>query len=808
MSEGGREREAQAKGSSTVWRAGKMRGWILDLYTDGPGKIVVWLKLEDGGVRRLVDRWMPSIFVASDSRADLADIGGDEGGSRWREFGVSGSRLVTRYERVTDRRETQVLELVVDDARKVAGLAERIERSKPFGTYRLYNVDVPPEQSYLYERDLFPLALCEVSERRDGLSWHLQDSIDFYDYDLPNLRSVEIEVSIKRSGKLARFSDPIESIALRESEPNGGRTYSGDARRERGWAMPSSSSPSSSSPSSEAAEILTLVEQIRRLDPDLIFTRGGDSFLLPYLVARAKANGISDKLSIDRDGSILELPPKKGTSYFSYGKILFKPSAMKLRGRVHLDESSSFVCRESGIEGFYEVSRVCRLPLHTASRASIGKALSSLQFYHATKGGILIPWKPALTERFKSRAELLIGDRGGFIFEPDLGVHEEVGELDFSSLYPSIMLKKNISAETVRCACCPDSSNTVPELGWNVCEKREGIVPKAVRVIVEKRLEYKRREKESAGRGEEEEEVKRALYASRRNALKWVGVATFGYLGFNNSKFGRIDAHMAVCAWDRKVLMDAARIAERRGFKVMHGIVDSLWLKKRGATEDHYHRLREEISEATGFDMAFEGIYKWIAFPPSKAGGTMPVLNRYFGAYKDGKLKVRGIEARRHDTPPLFSRCQMEVLKMLARADTVDGARESVDACLDIFLRHAGPLLDHQVPLRELAFTRNLSRKPGEYVNQSLTSCAADQLVREGVELYAGEPVRYVITDQRSGSAVPLDLADEKRMNYDAVRYAELLAEACSTVLEPFRRDCSAEGLSLLVGRSRHGDLR
>ena len=494
-----------------------MRGWILDLYTESPGKMVVWLKLENGETRRLTDRWAPSIFVASDDKKDLADLEKGKG----RDF--SWSRRVMKLERATDRAESEVLELVVDDAKKLAPLAEAVERSRPFGTYRLYNVDVPPEQMYLYENDLFPLAYCEVSETSDGLSWDIQDDIWECKYAVPSLRSVDVEVAIKKSGKMARYSDPIESIALR---------CGGEASVLDGG--------------SEEDKILGLVEEVKRLDPDFIFTDDGDAFVLPYLVTRAGAIGVADRLSIDRDGSVLSLPAKKGSSYFSYGKILFKPSAMKLRGRVHLDTMSSFVCKESGMEGFYEMSRVCRLPLHTASRASIGKALSSLQFYHATKEGMLIPWKPVLAESFKSRAELLVADRGGFIFEPELGVHEGVGELDFSSLYPSIMMKKNISAETVRCSCCPDSANRIPELDWNVCERRpKGIVPKAVEIIVEKRMKYKRLEKVTQGE-------ERERYESRRNALKWVGVATFGYLGFNNAKFGRIDAHIGVCAWDRK----------------------------------------------------------------------------------------------------------------------------------------------------------------------------------------------------------------------------------------------------------------
>src|SRR5208282_984124 len=104
-----------------------MRGWILDLYTESPGKMVVWLKLENGETRRLVDRWAPSIFVASDDKKDLADL--EKG-----RCDYSWSRRVMRYERATDRSESEVLELIVDDAKKLVPLAEADERSRPFGT--------------------------------------------------------------------------------------------------------------------------------------------------------------------------------------------------------------------------------------------------------------------------------------------------------------------------------------------------------------------------------------------------------------------------------------------------------------------------------------------------------------------------------------------------------------------------------------------------------------------------------------------------------------------------------------------------
>ena len=101
--------------------------------------------------------------------------------------------------------------------------------------------------------------------------------------------------------------------------------------------------------------------------------------------------------------------------------------------------------------------------------------------------------------------------------------------------------------------------------------------------------------------------------------------------------------------------------------------------------------LRDEIQAYTGFDLSFEGIYKWIAFLPSKVNAGVPVLNQYFGAYRDGKLKVRGIEARRHDTPAFFSKCQLEILELLAKADGVEEATAMVGECVEIFLEHARP---------------------------------------------------------------------------------------------------------------------
>jgi DNA polymerase, archaea type len=709
---------------------------------------------------RLVDRWSPSIFIGTDNKSDFAvPIE-----TLRQEF--AWTRLARKRERVTDPAESEVLEAKLRDATKAQQVAGRIERLGPFGTFRVYNADVPPGQSYLYEKNLFPLAFCEVEQKRDGLRWKLEDDVWDYDYALPPLREVKLDIGVAKEGGLPRFTDRLESITLNNGEEI---EIEGHDETER---------------------LLGLVQAIRESDPDFILTNDGDTFLFPYLIKRAEANGMAGRLSLDRDGSTMRLPSKKGTSYFSYGKIHYKPSAIKLRGRVHIDVNTSFAYSEAGFDGLFELSRICRMPLHTSSRATIGKALSSLQFYHASRVGLLVPWKPTLAERFKDRNELLIADRGGFIFEPKVGVYEGVGELDFSALYPNIMYRKNISAETIRCACCPDSENRVPELGWNIC-KTDGIVPLAIKIIVEKRLGYKARMNGQAA------EADRNRYAARQAALKWLGVTTFGYLGFSNAKFGRIDAHIAVCAWDRKIMNDSTKTAESRGFDVVHGIVDSLWVRKEGADKSDYLALKAEIERKTGFVMAFEGVYKWVAFLPSKVNPELPVLNRYFGAYRDGGLKVRGIEARRHDTPSAFRKCQMDIIATLAKADSIAEARTKIPECVELFFGWAEALDRHRVLASDLAFSTNLSKGPEEYTTMTVQHAAAKQLVREGASLHAGEGIRYVITNYRgkdSSRATPLDMVEDQA-KYDSERYIKLLAETCASVLEVFDQSCSAERL-------------
>jgi DNA polymerase elongation subunit (family B) len=470
----------------------------------------------------------------------------------------------------------------------------------------------------------------------------------------------------------------------------------------------------------------------------------------------------------------------------------------RLYGRVHIDVENTFIYRSCGLDGLIEVARTCRVPLHRAARASIGTIMTSLQLYQAVKDDILIPWKKRVPESFKSAWELLVADRGGFVFEPKVGIHDWVGEIDFASMYPTLMATRNISAETVLCGCCPDSKLRVPELGYNICEKRVGIVPKVLRLILKKRSDYKRLRNEA-----KDSKLKR-VYDRRQEALKWILVTCFGYLGYKNARFGKVDAHIAVCSFARDALLRTARLAEERGFEIVHGIVDSLWLKKEGAYSKEYIDLCREIEREIGVPVGFEGRYRWIVFLPSKTRVGVPVLNRYYGVFEDGKIKVRGIEARRRDTPKFIRDAQIDMIRVLAKAHDSKEFLINIPKAMKVLKTYAERLLNREVSLEDLLITKQLSIEPYEYAHNVFQAIAVLQLVRAGLDVSAGQTIRYLIMDafnKKLDRRIRVAELLDNRTNYDIKKYLELLLDAAATILRPF--EYSGEKLYDLIVASQ-----
>ena len=673
-------------------------------------------------------------------------------------------------------------------------------------TLTLYNSDLMLAPVYCWEKRIFPLARVEVETdefgtRDSGLvirdSRLAKHSITNHESRITN---IEVRALACCDDEWATDYElpPLKILRLRleglaSVDPQHGRRGAVEVEVEGEWRVLDDG---------EQPVAAALARLLRAHDPDLLLSEWGDSTLFPGILRQAHRCGL--QLPLNRDPACETVERSRARSYMSYGRILFKQSAITLRGRLHVDTQNSFIADQCDLDGLWELVRVTRLPVQYCARTTTGTGISYMQMELAYREGVLIPEQKAEPESPKHPDELLRADRGGLVFPPRLGFFEDVGELDFISEFPSIMARFNVSPETVNCRCCPEAPR-VPELGYRVCQRRRGITSRVVERLIRKREEYKRRMKSGfvtwdselgnreQGTGNREPGADSrtpipdsripspANYKQRRSALKWLLVTCFGYTGYKNARFGKIEAHEAINALAREKLLVAKEAAEAQGFRVLHALVDSLYVQKAEATRHDYESLGREIERLTGLPIALEAVYRYVVFLPSKQSPEVPVPNRFFCVSEEGELKVRGLECRRHDTPPLVARMQQEVLGILAEAHNLPSYRQKLAEAREVLERYSARLETGSVSLEELVISRRLTRAPQQYRQASATAIASRQLERAGVTLRPGETLQYVLTDTEANypdDRVCAWTLWESGRSYDVKKYREELWKA------------------------------
>ncbi len=155
----------------------------------------------------------------------------------------------------------------------------------------------------------------------------------------------------------------------------------------------------------------------------------------------------------------------------------------------------------------------------------------------------------------------------------------------------------------------------------------------------------------------------------------------------------------------------------------------------------------------------------------------------------NGKLKVRGIETRRSDTPRLISDMQDAMLVKLAEARTASEFYLKIPEAIGVLREYKRKVFDNECELSDLVFKTHVSRGLDDYRQFNNQAAALKQLRQEGIETLAGQSINYIITDHKSRSwqkrvMIP-ELADENTQ-YDRAKYYEHLLRAAESMLLPF----------------------
>ena len=709
----------------------ELGGWLLDLYEDAADGLTLWLLADDGRRLRLAQPF-PVTFYAAGEPGDLRRLW------RWLESQPEKPRLGRDERRDLFLPKPQVvLSVECASPHQQAVLFRNTLRAFPDLTY--YDADVQAALRHAARCGTFPLCRLRLEVDSGSIVRGLQVEDTPWELDPPEPPLRVITLAPETS---PRHASP--GALLLQQDHHTWRLLLDPPR----------------------PLLVNLQSLLTRLDPDLILTDWGDTWLLPLLLRLAAKTGLGLALSRDPRRGVGRRPER---TYFSYGQIIYRGAQVHLYGRWHIDRCNAALWDDYTLAGVLEAARVTRLPVQTSARTSPGTGISSMQIVTALQHGILVPWRKQQVEQEKSALDLLHNDQGGLVYQPTVGLHANIGGVDFVSMYPSLMVRHNISPETMR------PGSLLPE------QQPPGLVPMTLAPLLEKRIALKQRVSETPAW-----HPRRGADKARSSAHKWLLVTCFGYLGYKNARFGRIEAHEAVTSSGREALLQAKEAAEELGFTILHMYVDGLWVERPDAVQPQdFHPLLNEIAARTGLSISLDGIYRWVAFLPSRVDERVSVPNRYFGVFEDGSLKVRGIEARRRDTPAFIADVQMELLEVLAKAKSVAELPKYIPSALETLRRRLAELRRGEVAAERLLVGQRLTRKPEEYSDPSAGARAAMQLIAAGREAVPGQRIRFIwLRGQPDVHA--WDLPDPVPIQrIDLAYYRVLLLRAAGTVFLP-----------------------
>ena len=363
---------------------------------------------------------------------------------------------------------------------------------------------------------------------------------------------------------------------------------------------------------SEEELIEKFKETIETFKPDVLTGYFSDGFDLPYIKTRAAKFKI--KLDVGLDYSELSVSGKKAVKSSIKGIIhldIFKFIRKIMRGSmetqaynlnavasellgekkedVNLDELSdvwdktpeklgnfcqynlndsllAYKLTQKMMPTIIELVKIVGLTIFDVNRMGFSRLVEGFLLKQAPNFNEIAPNKPGYDEIQKRRMQTY---KGGFVYEPQPGLHKELVVFDYRSLYPTIIGSHNISPGTLNCECCEGTAKTAPLEGEDYwfCTKKKGFIPTLIEDLITRRMRIKEIIKE----GQEE---KHAMLDARQNSLKLSANSFYGYLGFFGARWYSIECAKATTAWGRFYIQDVIKKAQDDGFKVLYS--DSL----------------------------------------------------------------------------------------------------------------------------------------------------------------------------------------------------------------------------------------
>jgi len=718
--------------------------WLLDLnHETYEGKSSIWLwGITHEGKRVLIvdSNYRPYFYLLPRKDQDPEEMGRRLESERphpsIENVSLEKKKLLTD-ERVVLRvfcKDTEFLERAARDTLKKTGGEATYEEKLRLAIKYQYDCEIKPCQWYEVETSASTI---------NPKEFNVQETLTAIDHPRPiakeepprlDLFSFSL-LSVSKTGAPSPIRDPIRIISWR-TDKNANELLLTQADL-------------------DAGTIQKFGDDVTKINPDFVLSFEANSIHWPYLVKRA--NKTKTPLRVGRDGGpphqslyghysligranvdllnfaddLYEVKnktlenvakylgvqtsnqkPIDETTYFDYWS---KPDQRKILVK-HVEEQTETILKigQEAIDYVIQISALSGLPPDQVIAAAVGFRVDNYLMMETHKLGQLIP----------SRTEQpIIPYKGAIVLEPKVGLHDNIASLDFSSMYPSLMIKYNISPDTLVIRKEEDDVFEVPEVKHRFRKNPSGFYRIVLTKLIEARKTTKAELKRTAPN-----DSRYTLLKAREKAIKVMTNAVYGYAGWAGARWYSKEVAESAAALGRETINRAISLAKSLGLTVFYGDTDSLFVNY---DEKLVQSFQAEIEHQLGLEINLSEVYKRILFTEAK--------KKYSGLRTDGQIDVVGLEAVRGDWSNLAREVQNTVLRMVLEDANPSRATAYVQ---DL----TSNLKSKKLPLSSFIIWKTLTKPVGAYEVNAPHVEVAKKMAQNGWPVTAGDKVGFVIT--------------------------------------------------------------
>lgn len=354
--------------------------------------------------------------------------------------------------------------------------------------------------------------------------------------------------------------------------------------------------------------------------------------------------------------------------------------------------------------------------------------------------------------------------RGAFVPRAKIGVHNSVAVLDYARMYPSIIRTFNLSPDTLSefgSIQIPDTTEFGERTGEVLARFKsepEGLLPAALRAVLDLRVEYSARQGKADVGSPEWHDAGRLSQACKVLANSFYGIVLSPYSRYYCSEIGE-----SVTTIGRLLLSETRQTVLKLGHEFIFGDTDSVAFV---ADDDEANHVKDTVNKRvipaivksakqdpkkSEIKIEYEKRYRRVLVTASKRYAGKFALYKGKPADDSTPIDIRGLEIVRSDVCKAARALQRDIVNQILETVPTGDLETTV-------VKMREKLAGGEIPLTDLILAKTITKKVSEYSSEPPQVKVAKRMMEQGLEVGVGDKIPILFTPK--GPVHPTEFKD------------------------------------------------